>query len=500
MQTQDIPVSEIKILNRLRKINDEKVNELTDSIKQIGLLHPLVVAKKDNSFLLLSGNHRLKSFQKLGYETIPAIVKEDDITINQLVEVSENLISNRLNAIEESHHILLREELLKKLGKKAEVGSNQHNSQDKITNEELAKQLGVSRRIYQYKKQVAKIIPEVQETIGDTKFAEKMMDMVHLSKQPKEVQIEIAKILKTNEAKTYNRAYVLANLKLKGNIWSKETQEIKDELQTGKSIMKFERIKDKLNDICRTVSKDDDLRVTRSTGRFGTSKLVNYTMLPEQSRWFINYFSKKGDLICDSFFGKGTNLITGAYEGRKILGWDLSKDNLDAVRGACIDHTEVNPSNINLFDTCGVEMEEYKNKTNLIDLALTDIPYFQAEKYNPDDSRDLGNIKNISQFNEKIEKYLINIKRLIKPSNYEEKIFKPIIIKCGTKRLGKNGIIDLGTEIELLAKKVGLVVHDKIYNQLSSAYASYGLKTSIENRYTIKSHETNIVLLKYQDQ
>ena len=54
MQTQDIPVSEIKILNRLRKINDEKVNELTDSIKQIGLLHPLVVAKKDNSFLLSS--------------------------------------------------------------------------------------------------------------------------------------------------------------------------------------------------------------------------------------------------------------------------------------------------------------------------------------------------------------------------------------------------------------------------------------------------------------
>ena len=148
---------------------------------------------------------------------------------------------------------------MKKLGKKAEVGSNQHNSQDKITNEELAKQLGVSRRIYQYKKQVAKIIPEVQETIGDTKFAEKMMDMVHLSKQPKEVQIEIAKILKANEAKTYNRAYVLANLKLKEIYGAKKLKKIKDELQTGKSIMKFERIKDKLNDICRTVSKDDDL-------------------------------------------------------------------------------------------------------------------------------------------------------------------------------------------------------------------------------------------------
>ena len=144
-------------------------------------------------------------------------------------------------------------------------------------------------------------------------------------------------------------------------------------------------------------------------------------------------------------------------------------------------------------------MVEYAGATDMIDLALTDIPYFQAEVYNPDDSRDLGNIKKIDVFLEKIEKYLINIKRLIKPSSFESKIYKPIIIKCGTKRLGKNGIIDLGTEVELLAKQVGLICHDKIYNELRSAYASYGLKQSIENRYTIKSHETNIVLLRYDN-
>ena len=62
MRTQEIRIADIKILNRLRKINDSKVDELTDSIKQVGLLHPLVVAKKDNSFLLLSGNHRLKGW------------------------------------------------------------------------------------------------------------------------------------------------------------------------------------------------------------------------------------------------------------------------------------------------------------------------------------------------------------------------------------------------------------------------------------------------------
>ena len=142
-------------------------------------------------------------------------------------------------------------------------------------------------------------------------------------------------------------------------------------------------------------------------------------------------------------------------------------------------------------------MVEYAAATDMIDLALTDIPYFQAEVYNPDDSRDLGNIKKIDVFLEKIEKYLINIKRLIKPSSFESKIYKPIIIKCGTKRLGKLGVIDLGTEIEIIARKIGLTLHDKIYNELRSAFAGYGLKQGIENKYTIKSHETNLVFLKY---
>ena len=58
-------------------------------------------------------------------------------------------------------------------------------------------------------------------------------------------------------------------------------------------------------------------------------------------------------------------------------------------------------------------------------------------------------------------------------------------------------MIDLGTEIEIIARKVGLDLHDKIYNELRSAFAGYGLKQGIENRYTIKSHETNLVFLKY---
>ena len=53
METQEIPVADIKILNRLRKVNEDKVDELVESIKQINLLHPIVVAKKENYWVLL---------------------------------------------------------------------------------------------------------------------------------------------------------------------------------------------------------------------------------------------------------------------------------------------------------------------------------------------------------------------------------------------------------------------------------------------------------------
>ena len=102
----------------------------------------------------------------------------------------------------------MREQILIKLGRKAVVGSNQY-TEGKITNAELSNQLGISRRVYQYKKQVANINPKVQAMLGETKFANSMMDMVKLSKQPVEVQMEVARILDQKEANTFNRAFII---------------------------------------------------------------------------------------------------------------------------------------------------------------------------------------------------------------------------------------------------------------------------------------------------
>ena len=496
MELVDIPVGDIQVINRLRKTDASKIQELATSIKDIGLLHPIAVAEKDNEYVLLSGEHRLSSYKLLERPTIPCVVRENNPLINQLVEVSENLCSNRLNAIEESNAIVMREKILIQLGRKAIVGSNQY-TEDKVTNKELANQLGISRRVYQYKKQVANLHPKVQEMLGETKFANNMMDMVRLSKQSKEVQMEVAKILYTNRTTTFRQAFVVAKLRLIPDAWSAENRKLREEIQAPKSVMKFERKKDKLNDICLTVSHNEALRRTKKTALFGTNEVSNYTMLPEHSRWFIKYFSNEGDLICDNTCGRGTNLLAAAYENRRIIGFDLNKNNLDCIREALTDHIGLSEVDYKLHHSCGVEMVEYAEHDEMVDMFINDIPYIMnAEKYN-DDPRDLGNISNLDDFYARVEVMMLNMKRLIKKSDYDKGIFKPIIMKVGSQRRGTKGLIDMATDIEMIARKHSLILHDKIMNELRPSMQSYIMNTSFQKRFTLKLHESNLVFVRY---
>ena len=496
MELVDIPVGDIQVINRLRKTDASKIQELATSISDIDLLHPIAVAEKDNNYVLLSGEHRLSAFKLLERPTIPCVVRENNPLINQLVEVSENLCSNRLNAIEESNAIVMREKILIQLGRKAIVGSNQY-TEDKVTNKELANQLGISRRVYQYKKQVANLHPKVQEMLGETKFANNMMDMVRLSKQSKEVQMEVAKILYNNRTTTFRQAFVVAKLRLIPDAWSVENKKLREEIQAPKSVMKFERKKDKLNDICLTVSHNEALRRTKKTALFGTNEVSNYTMLPEHSRWFIKYFSNEGDLICDNTCGRGTNLLAAAYENRRIIGFDLNKNNLDCIRVALTDHIGLSEVDYKLHHSCGVEMVEYAEHDEMVDMFINDIPYIMnAEKYN-DDPRDLGNISNLDDFYARVEVMMLNMKRLIKKSDYDKGIFKPIIMKVGSQRRGTKGLIDMATDIQMIARKHSLILHDLIMNELRPSMQSYIMNTSFQKRFTLKLHESNLVFVRY---
>ena len=126
-----------------------------------------------------------------------------------------------------------------------------------------------------------------------------------------------------------------------------------------------------------------------------------------------------------------------------------------------------------------------------------DPPYiFQREDYSKD-PRDLCQISDVSSFNAKMEECLENLKRLIKISSFAKKEFHPIIIKCNYQRRGEMGITDMATELEIIGKRIGLVLHDKVMNILDSQWGMVNTSRCIDHRYSLKIHETNLVFVKY---
>ena len=491
----EIPLARIKVTTRLRGTDEEKVTDIAESVAGVGLLHPITVSQHGEWFHLLSGMHRLEAFRQLERKTIPATIKDSDPLIEELIEVEENLVSARLSAIDEARFIVRWEEILTALGRRAKQGDNRWNRSG-LTNEELAKNRGMTKRTYQYTKSIARLHPEVQDLLNDTEFANNKMDMVALVKESDEVQLEVAKLLVTGKCTGFKRAIQLARCKHLGFDWKEEEAALSERIGKPFSVMKWDGKDDNaLTRLCKLLSSDDDTRIVHRTS--GAMEFQAYSQHPDHSAFFIDFYSKKGDLMLDCMSGRGTNLLVGAAMGRRVVGYDMNPNNLAKVRSVALEHTSIKEKDLTLHHSDGCELVEYAGQSDVFDLVTFDPPYLMGcEKYT-DDPRDLCNVKDIGEFNSRMEICLTNLKRLIKPSNWDALEFNPIVIKVGSNRRSTMGLIDMATECEIIARKVGLTLHDKVINVLNSQYAMFLVRRSMEHRYTVKVHETNLVFVKY---
>jgi len=353
----------------------------------------------------------------------------------------------------------------------------------------------MSKRTYQYTKSIANLHPEVQDLLNETEFSNSKMDMVTLAKETDEVQLEVARLLVTGKFSGFKRALQIARCKIFPFDWDEEKARLREQIGTPFSVMKWNGDSSPLSRLCKIVSQDDECRIQKTN--WGTTESPNYSQHPDHSAYFINYYSKEGDTVADVMSGRGTNLLVGAALGRKVVGYDLSPHNLQAVRAACLEHTDIAPEDLVLHHSDGVTLKEYDGQEDIWDLVTFDPPYvFNAETYG-DDPRDLCHIKDLHAFNAKLEECLVNLKRLIKTSSFTKKEFHPIVIKVGSGRRGEMGLIDMATEVENIARRIGLVLHDKVINVLDSQWGMFNVSRCIDHRYTVKIHETNLVFVKY---
>lgn len=110
-----------------KKFDDDKLMQLSESIKEHGIVQPIIVRKEDNVYKIVAGERRWRAARLAGLTTVPVIVK--DLSNRQVMEMAliENIQREDLNPIEEAEAY---ERLL-----------NEYN----MTQEELSKSIGKSR-------------------------------------------------------------------------------------------------------------------------------------------------------------------------------------------------------------------------------------------------------------------------------------------------------------------------------------------------------------------
>lgn len=134
--TNDAAINEIAVKDIMankyqprRVFDEEALNELSSSIKQYGVIQPVVVRKTLEGYELVAGERRLRASQMAGLKTIPAVVKE--YTDSEMTEIAliENLQRQDLNPIEEA---MAFRRLMEEFG---------------LTQEEVAQRIGRSRSL-----------------------------------------------------------------------------------------------------------------------------------------------------------------------------------------------------------------------------------------------------------------------------------------------------------------------------------------------------------------
>lgn len=186
---ETIPISDIKIGTRVRPLDNSKVSELADSIIKIGLLNPITL---DTRYNLLAGHHRLRALQVLGYSEVE--VKVVDLNANKriLASIEENLIRNELNLIEKSEHMVQRENLLKQMGLRATKRIQKGVRKYIKTTQQLADQIGSSKRMYQRIKQVASINADARDLLKKHDSISNNLQLLIQIQQLKDPQLQVA--------------------------------------------------------------------------------------------------------------------------------------------------------------------------------------------------------------------------------------------------------------------------------------------------------------------
>jgi ParB family chromosome partitioning protein len=150
-----VPLNRIRpsTLQPRKQFSEASLRELADSIREQGIVQPLVVRERDGFFELIAGERRWRAAQLLNLPEVPVITREaDDRSVLELALI-ENLQRENLNAIEEAH------------------GYAQLAEQFRLTQEEIALKVGKSRAAVANSLRLIKLPDVIQKYVREERIS-----------------------------------------------------------------------------------------------------------------------------------------------------------------------------------------------------------------------------------------------------------------------------------------------------------------------------------------
>lgn len=168
-----IPVNQIHEFKNhpFKVLDDEDMRKTVDSIREYGVLVPVIIRPDGNGeYEMISGHRRRYASILAGKKEVPAIIREMDDDTATILMVDSNLQREHILPSERAKAYKMKLEALKHQGKRTDLTSCQVGTRLRA-DEELAKQTGESARTVQRFVRLNNLIPELLDLVDEKKIA-----------------------------------------------------------------------------------------------------------------------------------------------------------------------------------------------------------------------------------------------------------------------------------------------------------------------------------------
>ncbi|HKK63033.1 MAG TPA: ParB/RepB/Spo0J family partition protein [Bacteroidales bacterium] len=221
----EIPVKSIEVnpFQPRTQFNEEALEELVSSIKELGIIQPLTVRKHDNKFQLITGERRLRAAMKAGLKKVPAFIREADDDNMLEFALVENIQREDLDAIEVA---LSYQRLIDEV---------------KLTQETLSERVGKKRATVTNYLRLLKLPADIQAGIRDKRLSMGQAKALIAIEDPKK-QIEVYEKVIEKELSVRQVETLVAAMK-------KKSESKGDSANVPQSNVKYDKLRSRLTEI-----------------------------------------------------------------------------------------------------------------------------------------------------------------------------------------------------------------------------------------------------------